>query len=113
MTARPGPVPGLSCARVGPGWADSVPVLRRGGKVVVAHGNSLRAVCALIDDLDDLDEREVRDLNVPSGHPLVYDIASDGRAAPRGGRYLDPTSDQRAAEQIAGERRNLSGPTVE
>ena len=110
MTARPGPVPGLSCARVGPGWADSVPVLRRGGKVAVPHGNSLRAVCALIDDLD---EREVRDLDVPSGHPLVYDIASDGRAAPGGGRYLDPTSDPRAAEQIAGERRNLSGPTVE
>ena len=103
-------MPGLSCARVGPGWADSVPVLRRGGKVVVAHGNSLRAVCALIDDLD---EWEVRDLNVPSGHPLVYDIASDGRAAPGGGRYLDPTSNPRAAEQIAGERRNLSGPTVE
>ncbi|PVU84288.1 phosphoglycerate mutase (plasmid) [Cellulomonas sp. WB94] len=88
-------------ARVGPWWAGTVPVLRRGGTVlVVAHGNSLRALCALIDDLD---EREVQELNLPPGHPLVYDIASDGRASPRGGRYLDPTSAHRAAEQIAGE----------
>lgn len=87
-------------ARVGPWWADGVPVLRHGGKVVVAHGNSPRALCALIDDLD---EREVRVLNLPSGQPLVYDIASDGRAAPRGGRYPDPTSAHRAAEQIAGD----------
>lgn len=104
-------MPGLPCARVAPGWADSVPVLRRSGTgFVIAHSSSPRLLCALIDDLD---EREVQDLNVRSGHPLVYDIASDGRAAPGGGRYLDPTSDPRAAEQIAGERRNLSGPTVE
>jgi hypothetical protein len=55
----------------------------------------------------------VLDFNLPPGHPVVYDIASDGRASPRGGRYLDPTSASRAAEQIAGERRNLTGPSVE
>ncbi len=82
------------------GVADSVPVLGRGGKVVVAQGSSLRAACALIGDLN---EREVGDLNLPSGHLLVYDIASDGRAARRGGRYLDPTSAHRAVEQIAGD----------
>ncbi|MGV8977758.1 MAG: 2,3-bisphosphoglycerate-dependent phosphoglycerate mutase [Cellulomonas sp.] len=88
-------------ARVGPWWAETVPRLRRGETViVVAHGNSLRALCALIDDLD---EREVHDLNLPPGHPLVYDVASDGHVTPRGGRYLDPTSAHRAAEQIAGE----------
>ena len=75
---------------------------RRDGRtvVVVAHGNSLRALCALIDDLD---EHEVQDLNLPPGHPLVYDVAADGRATPRGGRYLDPPSARRAAEEIAGE----------
>lgn len=88
-------------ARVAPWWADMAPVLGRGGTVlVVAHGNSLRALCALIDDLDEL---EVQDLNLPPGHPLVYDVASDGRATPRGGRYLDPSSAHRAAEQIARE----------
>jgi 2,3-bisphosphoglycerate-dependent phosphoglycerate mutase len=88
-------------ARVAPWWAATAPVLRRGSTVlVVAHGNSLRALCALVDDLD---EREVQDLNLPPGHPLVYDVASDGHATPRGGRYLDPPSAHRAAEQIAGE----------
>lgn len=88
-------------ARVVPWWTATAPVLRRGGTVlVVAHGNSLRALCALIDSLD---EREVQDLNLPPGHPLVYDIASDGHATPRGGRYLDPSNAHRAAAQIAGE----------
>ena len=87
--------------RVAPWWADTLPVLRSGRTVlVVAHGNSLRALCALIDDLD---EHEVQDLNLPPGHPLVYDVAADGRATPRGGRYLDPPSARRAAEEIAGE----------
>lgn len=87
--------------RVAPSWDRTVPVLRRGSTVlVVAHGNSLRALCALVDGLD---EREVQDLNLPPGHPLVYAVAADGRATPRGGRFLDPATARRAAAQIAGE----------
>ena len=39
--------------------------------IIVAHGNSLRA---LIDYLDDLSDAEVTDLNIPTGIPLVYEL---------------------------------------
>lgn len=73
--------------RVRPAWLHLVELLRAGRTVlVVAHGNSLRALCALIDDLD---EDEVTALNLPPGQPLVYRWTPSG-PRPRGGRYLDP-----------------------
>jgi 2,3-bisphosphoglycerate-dependent phosphoglycerate mutase len=57
--------------------------------LVVAHGNSLRALCMY---LDDLTEDQVRSLHIPTGVPLRYDL--DDKLVPHksGGEYLDPTS---------------------
>lgn len=76
-----------------------VPRLGAGERVlVVGHGNSLRAYCLLLDDLDD---EEVRQLNLPTAHPLVYTFDESGRPSPRGGRYLDPDGALEAAALVA------------
>lgn len=78
-----------------------VPMVRTGRSVlVVAHGNSLRAVCACIDDLTDL---ELHALNLPTGQPLQYQLTPTGALAPRGGTYLDPAAAQHAAALVAAE----------
>lgn len=65
--------------------------------LVVAHGNSLRAYCAVLDHLDDA---EVEALNIPTGQPLVRTFATDLRALP-GGRYLDEDAARAAAREVA------------
>lgn len=89
-------------ARVGACYQERIaPALRRGGSVmVIAHGNSLRALCSIIDQLGD---EEIRELNLPTGQPLIYDVRADGSAAIRGGRYLDPSNAKAAAFAIAHE----------
>ena len=84
--------------RVRPAWQQWRPDLLAGRHVlVVAHGNSLRALCAVIDDLSDA---EVEELNLPSGQPLVYRFAADGSAT---GRYLDPHTAHARASAVAAE----------
>jgi 2,3-bisphosphoglycerate-dependent phosphoglycerate mutase len=74
-----------TAARVLPYWETHLlPELRAGRNLlVVAHGNSLRA---LVMHLDRLTPAEVLDLEIPTGAPLVYEIGPDG--AVRGKRYL-------------------------
>jgi 2,3-bisphosphoglycerate-dependent phosphoglycerate mutase len=74
-----------TAARVLPYWeARILPDLRAGKNVlVVAHGNSLRA---LVMHLDGLTREQVLELEIPTGAPLLYDITPDGRVA--GKRYL-------------------------
>jgi len=86
--------------RVEPLWRDLLaPALAAGDHIlVIAHGNSLRALCAVLDGLDDA---EVEALNIPNAHPLVYEVDASGVPSPRGGRYLDPDSAQEAAAIIA------------
>jgi len=88
--------------RVRPCWEGDVRSRIADGRsvLVVAHGNSLRALCALIDDLD---ENELEELNLPAGQPLRYDATPDGRLVPRGGRYLDPAAARAGAALIAAE----------
>ncbi|HSP51717.1 MAG TPA: 2,3-diphosphoglycerate-dependent phosphoglycerate mutase [Cryobacterium sp.] len=77
------------------------PLLARGETVlVVAHGNSLRALCAVIDGLDD---RQIRDLNLPTGQPLVYRFDARGNPVPFGGLYLDSVTALAAAITLANE----------
>ena len=85
--------------RVRPVWADVISPALTAGEVVfvVAHGNSLRALCAVMEHLDDA---ETECLNIPAGHPLVYDVR-DG--VPRGGRYLDHAAARDAARLVAAE----------
>jgi len=85
-------------ARVLPYWEQTiVPELRRGRQVlVVAHGNSLRAMVKM---LDGLSEQAVVELNIPTGVPLLYEF--DDTLRPRAGRYLgDPEAIRAAAEAV-------------
>ena len=63
-------------ARFLPYWhATIASALRRGARVlIVAHGNSLRA---LVKDLDAMSDEAVVGLNIPTGIPLVYDLDDD------------------------------------
>ena len=83
-----------------PYWYDQiVPDLRDGKRVlVVAHGNSLRA---LVKHLDKVSDEEIPGLNIPTGLPLVYEL--DDALRPVGpGRYLgDPEAAAKAAEAVA------------
>ena len=89
-------------ARVGILWRERIePALLQDVDVlVIAHGNSLRALCTV---LDRLAEDEVEELNIPTGHPLVYRIGDDGRPLVRGGAYLDRAAALTAAATIAAE----------
>jgi 2,3-bisphosphoglycerate-dependent phosphoglycerate mutase len=42
--------------------------------LVVAHGNSLRSI---VMQLDHLTREQVLELNIPTGVPIVYDMAPD------------------------------------
>ncbi len=58
--------------------------MRRGKRVlIVAHGNSLRA---LVKTLDQISEQEITEVNIPTGIPLVYEF--DDRDRTVGKRYL-------------------------
>jgi 2,3-bisphosphoglycerate-dependent phosphoglycerate mutase len=74
-----------TAARVLPFWESRIlPDVRAGKNVLVAaHGNSLRA---LVMHLDGLSHEQVLELEIPTGVPLLYDIALDGHVA--GKRYL-------------------------
>lgn len=75
-------------ARVVPYYEEEMLPRILAGKrlLVVAHGNSLRA---LVKYLDGLSEAEIMEVNIPTGIPLVYDLDELGRS--RGNRYLgDP-----------------------
>jgi 2,3-bisphosphoglycerate-dependent phosphoglycerate mutase len=82
-----------------PYWYDAiVPDLRAGNTViVVAHGNSLRA---LVKHLDGLDEQTVVALNLPTGIPLYYELDDDFRPLVKGGEYLDPEAAAASIEAV-------------
>ncbi|MEY4379747.1 MAG: hypothetical protein RLZZ378_150, partial [Actinomycetota bacterium] len=63
--------------------------------LVVAHGNSIRAIVKHIDCISDEDIAEV---NIPTGIPLLYEFDAKFEPLVKGGRYLDPEA---AAKSIA------------
>lgn len=71
--------------RVLPYWRSEIAPAIQSGKtvLVVAHGNSIRA---LIKYLDDLSDAELVALNIPTGIPLLYELNNDLRPISR--RYL-------------------------
>jgi len=84
--------------RVLPFWhARIAPELRRDQNVlVVAHGNSLRAMVKM---LDEVAESDITELNIPTGVPLLYEL--DSELQPRGSRYLgDPAAIAAATEAV-------------
>jgi 2,3-bisphosphoglycerate-dependent phosphoglycerate mutase len=66
-----------TAARALPYFYEKIlPELKAGKDVLVsAHGNSLRAIVMV---LDNLSEQEIVELNIPNGVPIVYDIDADG-----------------------------------
>jgi 2,3-bisphosphoglycerate-dependent phosphoglycerate mutase len=82
-----------------PLWQDTIaPVVQEGKSVlIVAHGNSLRA---LVKYLDGVSEEDIVGLNIPTGMPLVYDLDADLKPLDR--RYLgDPEEVAKAMEAVA------------
>ena len=90
--------------RMLPYWYDAiVPDLQAGEVVlVVAHGNSLRA---LVKHLDTVSEEQVVGLNIPTGQPLRYDLDDDMHPTNLGGTYLDEAAAKAAAEAVANQGR--------
>jgi 2,3-bisphosphoglycerate-dependent phosphoglycerate mutase len=85
--------------RVVPYWEGNIsPQLRMGRKVIVAaHGNSIRA---LVKYLDDVPDKEIVELNIPTGVPLVYELDDDLR--PIRHYYLgDPKDLAKAIDAVA------------
>ena len=72
-------------ARVLPYWQSAiVPELQAGKRVIIAaHGNSLRA---LVKHLSGISDDDIVHEEIPTGQPMVYDLADDLTA--RGRRYL-------------------------
>jgi 2,3-bisphosphoglycerate-dependent phosphoglycerate mutase len=85
--------------RMLPYWHGTIaPVVRSGQRVlIVAHGNSLRA---LVKYLDDISDRDIVSLNIPTGIPLIYELDPDLR--PLKHYYLgDEEAIRKAMEAVA------------
>jgi 2,3-bisphosphoglycerate-dependent phosphoglycerate mutase len=93
----------LTLVRVLPYWNDTiVPKLKEGKRIIVcAHGNSLRAI---VKHLDSVSDKDIVNLNIPTGIPLVYEL--DDRLNAIRHYYLgDEEKIKRATEKVAGQLR--------
>ncbi len=88
---QPGEVPLTEClkdtvARVLPYWSDTiVPSIAAGKRVIiVAHGNSIRA---LMKHLDGISDSDIVGLEIPNGVPIVYEL--DAAFQPISRRFLE------------------------
>ena len=101
---RPEELPLTEClkdtvARFLPYWQHEIaPALGKGQRVIiVAHGNSLRA---LVKHLDHLSDEAIIEVNIPTGIPLVYELQDD--LTPIRRSYLgDPEAVKRATQAVA------------
>ena len=82
-------------ARVEPFWkARIAPQLAADRDVlVVAHGNSLRAMVKM---LDNMSEPDIVEFNIPTGIPMLYEL--DGKLAPLSRRFLGDADEIAAAQ---------------
>ena len=87
--------------RMLPYWFEEIAPEVEAGKtvLVVAHGNSLRA---LVKHLDDVSEEDIVGLNIPTGIPLVYDLDDD--LQPIESHYLGDEEAARAAAEAVAEQ---------
>jgi len=89
----------LTLERVMPYWHSTLaPAIKSGQRVLVAaHGNSLRAMVKYLDNISD---KEIPGLNIPTGVPLVYEL--DENLKPIEHYYLgDPEAVAKAAAAVA------------
>jgi len=85
-------------ARFLPFWDETIKpeILNNKSVLIVAHGNTLRA---LIKHLDQITEEDIVSLNVPTGIPLVYEL--DDGLKPKNSYYLgDPDKAAAAAAAV-------------
>ena len=66
----------ITLERVLPYWHSTLaPMIKDGKRVlIVAHGNSIRAMVKYLDNISDA---EIPELNIPTGIPLVYELDAD------------------------------------
>lgn len=86
-------------ARVIPCWEEAIaPAIKSNRRVlIVAHGNSLRA---LVKHLDSISDQDIVELNIPTGVPLVYEL--DNELKPLRKEYLgDPEEIQARIAAVA------------
>ncbi|MGQ3683831.1 MAG: 2,3-diphosphoglycerate-dependent phosphoglycerate mutase [Candidatus Loosdrechtia sp.] len=84
-----------------PYWESTIAPAIKAGKnvIIVAHGNSLRA---LVKHLDRISDKDIISLNIPTGIPLVYEL--DGQLQPIRSYYLtDAETKPQAAQTISAE----------
>ena len=85
--------------RVRPCWEDAIaPDLRAGKNVLIsAHGNSLRAMVKMLDNVSD---EAITGFNIPTGIPLNYELDDDLK--PISSEFLgDPEAVAKAAAAVA------------
>jgi len=90
--------------RMLPYWYDAIIGDLAAGRtvIVVAHGNSIRA---LVKHLDGIADADISGLNIPTGIPLVYELDPAFRPTVTGGRYLDPEAAAIAVAAVASQGR--------
>jgi 2,3-bisphosphoglycerate-dependent phosphoglycerate mutase len=83
-------------ARVLPFWESRIVPELRGGRnvLIVAHGNSLRA---LVKMLDRMSESDIVEFNIPTGIPMLYEL--DEQLQPLGRRFLGDSQAIAAAQE--------------
>lgn len=83
-------------ARVLPCWESRIVPELRGGRnvLIVAHGNSLRA---LVKMLDRMSESDIVEFNIPTGIPMLYEL--DETLRPLGRRFLGDSQAIAAAQE--------------
>ena len=82
-----------------PYWHTTLALTVRAGQkvIIVAHGNSLRALVKYLDQISDAD---IVSLNIPTGIPLVYEL--DEQLKPIMHYYLgDPKAGAKAEQTVA------------
>ncbi len=86
-------------ARFLPYWHEVIAPAVKSDKrvIIVAHGNSLRA---LVKYLDNISDEKIVNLNIPTGMPLVYEL--DDNLKPIKSYYLgDPEAVKKAIDTVA------------
>ena len=89
--------------RLHPYWRSRIaPSLAQGRTVlIVTHGSVVRSLIKVLEDVDDTD---IRSINVPTGVPMVYNFKTDedGNLQVMGpGRYLDQKAANRGIAETA------------
>jgi 2,3-bisphosphoglycerate-dependent phosphoglycerate mutase len=92
--------------RFAPYWQDVIaPDLLAGKNVLIAaHGNSLRALVKMLDDISD---DEITGFNIPTGIPIAYEL--DDQLKPLSREFLgDPEAVAKAAAAVAAQGKAAS-----